>query len=139
MVHSGSMRGPNHPWIDSTHAPVYIWTFPSTASDDEMIACCEAREQWAKLARHPCAWVVDLREILRVPPPQRKLFAEHLKRFEAHDEKYNRGSGLVLSNAWLRGVVSAIFLLSPPKFPNKTFATIDDARRWCTDQMRRAA
>lgn len=131
------MRGPDHPWVDSTHAPVYIWTFPGSATDEEIVTGCEARERWAKFSRHPCAWVVDVRELLRVPPAQRKLFAAHLKRFEAHDIKYNCGSAIVLSNPWLRGVVSAIFMLAPPKFPNRTFPTIDDGLRWATEQMKK--
>jgi hypothetical protein len=129
------VRGPDHPWIDCSDDPIYVWTFPSTATDEEVQACCDVRERWAKTAMHPCAWVVDLRELLRVPPAQRKLFAAHLKRFEHHDVKFNRGSGIVLSNAWLRGIVSAVFMLSPPKFPNKTFATVEDARRWAREQL----
>ena len=127
------MQGPDHPWVDSTHAPIYIWTFPSTSTDEEVAAGCEARERWARTARHPCAWVVDLRELLRAPPSQRKLFAAHLKRFEEHDVKFNQGSAIVLSNGWLRGIVSAVFVLAPPKFPNRTFASIDDGQRWARE------
>jgi len=130
------VRGPEHPWIEQTHAPVYVWRFPSTASDEDVIACCAARERWAKTAHHPCAWVVDVRELLRVPPSQRKLFAEHLKRFEPHDIRYNAGSAIVLSNAWLRGVVTAVFAITQPKFPNRTFASVEEGLKWATDQLR---
>jgi hypothetical protein len=130
------VRGPDHPWIDQSHAPVYVWRFPSTATDEDVVACCNARERWAKTAHHPCAWVVDVRELLRVPPNQRKLFAEHLKRFEPHDVRYNAGSAIVLSNAWLRGVVTAVFAITQPKFPNRTFASVDDGLKWAIDQLR---
>lgn len=130
------VKGPVHPWIDPTYAPIYIWRFPATVSDEEVIAAMEARERWAKSARHRCAWVVDLRELLRVPPHQRKLFADHLKRFEPHDIKYNCGSAIVLSNAWLRGIVTTMFAISPPKFPNRTFGTIEDGLKWAQEQMR---
>lgn len=114
---------------------MYIWRFPSTVTDAEVIAAMEAREHWAKGARHRCAWVVDLRELLRVPPHQRKLFAEHLKRFEPHDIKYNCGSAIVLSNAWLRGLVTTVFALNPPKFPNRTVASIDEGLKWANAQL----
>jgi hypothetical protein len=139
VVHLATLcrvKGPLHAWVDPTHAPIYIWRFPSASSDEEVVEALAARERWAKQARHPCAWVVDLRELLRVPPHQRKLFAEHLKRFEAHDVKYNRGSAIVLSNAWLRGIVTTIFAVTQPKFPNRTFATIEDGLRWAQEQMR---
>jgi len=128
------VKGPSHPWVDQTYAPIYIWRFPATVTDEEVIAAMAARESWAKFARHPCAWVVDLRELLRVPPHQRKLFAEHLKRFEPHDANYNCGSAIVLSNAWLRGIVTAIFAVSPPKFPNRTFASIEEGLKWAKEQ-----
>lgn len=130
------MRGPDHPWIDSSHAPVYVWRFPGSATDEEVVACCEARERWAKIARHPCAWVVDLRELLRASPAQRKLFADHLKRFEPHDVKFNAGSAIVLSNAWLRGVVTAVFAVTQPKFPNRTFASVEEGLKWATEQLK---
>lgn len=130
------VKGPPHPWVDSTHAPIYIWRFPASSSDAEVIDALEARERWAKTARNRCAWVVDLRELLRVPPNQRKLFVDHLKRFEPHDVKYNCGSAVVLSNAWLRGIVTTIFALTQPKFPNRTFASVDEGLRWATEQFR---
>lgn len=130
------MRGPDHPWIDSSRAPVYVWRFPGASTDEEVAACCAAREQWAKTARHPCAWVVDLRELLRVPPSQRTIFIEHLKRFEPHDVKWNCGSALVLSNAWLRGIVTAVFAVVPPKFPHRTFASIDEGAKWASEQLK---
>lgn len=129
------MRGPEHPWIDQTHAPVYVWRFPSTATDEDVAACCDARERWARSAKHQCAWVVDLRELLRVPPHQRKLFTDHLKRFEPHDIRYNCGSAIVLSNAWLRGIVTAVFAVTQPKFPNRTFSSIEEGIRWATVQI----
>jgi len=118
---------------------VYAWRLPSQASAAELVACLEARERWALTAHHACAWVVDLREILRVPPDQRKLFAEHLKRFESHDVRYNQGSALVMSNAWLRGVVASIFALFPPKFPHRTFPTPESALSWAQQQIHLAA
>ena len=74
-----------HPWIDVTHAPVYVMRFPAGASDQELASLCETRERWAQHAQHPCAWVADMSLVRSMPPTQRKLFADHLKRFEFHD------------------------------------------------------
>jgi hypothetical protein len=130
------MKGPDHPWIDSSHAPVFIWRFPGEFTDEELAAVCAARERWAKLAPGSCAWVVDLTHILRVPQAQRSYFVEHLKRFEPHDVKYNRGSALIMPNAWLRALAAATFMVLRPKFPHQTFAKLEDALAWATSQVR---
>ena len=127
------MNHSNQSFSSAWHAPKAI--FPSTATDEEVVACCDARERWAKVARHPCAWVVDLRELLRVPPHQRKLFADHLKRFEAHDVAYNQGSAIVVPNTLVRGIMTAVFWLSPPRFPNQAFASVGAAKQWASQRL----
>lgn len=126
---------PDHPWIDSSRAPLFQWNLPAAAEDDELEACLKAREDWALVAKYPCAWVVDLRHLLGVPATQRRLFAEHLKHFEPHDIAYNRGSALVIPNSMVRGIVTAVFWLSPPKFPNKAFDTREAALSWAAERL----
>lgn len=63
------------------------------------------------------------------------MFGEHLKRFEAHNERWNAGSGIVVPNAWLRGLVTAVFWFSPPKFPTKLFPEPAAAERWAKQQL----
>ena len=124
-----------HPWIDLTHSPVYIMRFPSGTTDQELAALCETRERWARHAQHPCAWVADLSQVRLMPPTQRKLFADHLKRFEAHDVAFNRGSALVVTNAVIKGLLTAVFWLAPPKFPNQAFDDFDKALAWAKSQL----
>ena len=50
--------------------------------------------------------------------------------------KYNAGSAIVLSNAWLRGIVTAVFAITQPKFPNRTFSSVEEGLKWATDQLR---
>ena len=38
--------------------PIYRWTFPSEATDEELSASLRAREDWAIRARYPMAWVM---------------------------------------------------------------------------------
>lgn len=125
-----------HPFIDASKAPLYVMEFAATTTDDELKACCEAREAWAQHAKYKVAWVVDLSRILEVTAKQRRMFAEHLARFEPHDVQYNQGSGLVVPNTFLRGVVTAIFWLKPPRFPNQTFPTRAEAFTWAEARLR---
>jgi hypothetical protein len=78
---------------------------------------------------------VNLAGILQATANQRRLFSEHLKRFEPHDLAYNQGSALLVPNTFVRGIVTAVFWLKPPSFPNECFATIEDARAWAERQL----
>jgi hypothetical protein len=124
-----------HPWVDQSRAPVYELTFPKTASLEEIAGLCSARERWAQRANYRVAWVVNLTGIMEATARQRTVFSEHLKRFEPHDIAYNQGSALVVPNTFVRGIVTAIFWMKPPLFPNECFATIEEARAWANQQL----
>lgn len=124
-----------HPWVSHKHVPIYEWTFPREASYEELTAFTEAREAWAERAQYPVAWVVELSNLSKANAKQRRMFAEHLKRFEAHDITWNGGSALIVPRAWLRGLVTAVFWIAPPKFPHQAFAKRTDALEWAQIQL----
>mgnify|MGYP001821583310 FL=1 len=125
----------DHPWVQHSNMPIYEWTFPPKATDDELVAFAKAREEWAARANYPVAWVVELSNISKATATQRRMFADHLKRFEPHDVEWNAGSALVVPSGWIRGLVTAVFWLSPPKFPNQVFAKRSDAFAWAQYQL----
>jgi len=125
----------DHPWVSHRHAPIYEWAFPPEATDEEIAAFAHAREQWAEDAQFLVAWVVELSNLRKANAKQRRAFAEHLKRFEHHDVRWNAGSALVVPSAWLRGLVTAVFWISPPKFPYDVFAKRSDALEWAQLQL----
>lgn len=129
------VRHPSHPWIDIAEAPLYVMRFPARATDAEIREFCEHREAWARTANHRCAWVADLSGLDSVTATQRKIFAEHLKRFEAHDVAHNQGSAIVVPNTLVRGIMTAVFWLSPPKFPNQAFASVGPAMQWARQKL----
>ena len=125
----------DHPWVSHRHVPIYEWTFPDKSSDEELARFVQAREDWATRAHYPVAWVVELSNLTRATATQRRAFAEHLKRFEAHDVLWNAGSALIVPSGWVRGLVTAVFWISPPKFPHQAFATRTDALEWAQLQL----
>lgn len=126
----------DHPWISSEHMPVYRWTFPEVATDDELEACFEARRRWAARVHSPVAWVVDVSNVIKAPATQRRAVAEHMKSFEDFSTRWNAGSALVCPTAWLRGIVTAAFWIAPPKFPTELFATFDEAEAWAKAKLK---
>jgi hypothetical protein len=128
-----------HPWINESRAPLYELVFPPRATDEQVVALGEARERWALSANYPVAWLVDLASLMEATARQRKLFSEHLQRFEPHDVAYNQGSALIVPNAFVRGIVTAVFWLKRPRFPNECFSTRAEAIAWAEQQLARAS
>lgn len=125
----------DHPWVLHKHVPIYEWAFPAQASDEDLAAFIQAREDWAPRAQYPVAWVVELSNLRKATATQRRMFADHLKRFDEHDRLWNGGSALVVPSGWLRGLVTAVFWLAPPKFPNQAFAKRSGALEWAQLQL----
>ena len=124
-----------HPWYDNSQMPLYRWVFPEGATDEELDDCLRAREEWGEKANYHVAWVIDLTAITRAPAVQRKMFGEHLKRFEPHNLRWNTGSAIIVTNTFLRGLVTAVFWVSAPKFPTKLFSEAYEAERWAQNQL----
>ena len=124
-----------HPWYYNDQMPIYRLTFPASATDEELAACLEAREHWGLRARYEVAWVIDLSNLTTAPAKQRKMFAEHVRRFDWHNNRWNAGSAAVVPNAWLRGVVTAVQWFSPPTFPSTVVATVQEAHQWARRQL----
>ena len=112
----------DHPWFSNDLMPIYRWTFPSEATDEELRACLQAREDLAIRARYYTAWVIDMSNITKAPATQRKALAEHLKRFDEFGVRWNAGSALIVPSPWLRGLVTAVTWFSPPSFPYQLFS-----------------
>jgi len=125
----------DHPWFSNDLMPIYRWTFPSEANDEELSACLVAREDWAIRARYYNAWVIDMSNIASAPATQRKALAEHNKRFGELNERWYAGSALIVPSPWLRGVVTAVTWISPPKFPYQLFSEPIEAEHWAKKQL----
>ncbi len=95
----------DHPWISNDLMPIYLWTFPSETTDEELRACVRAREDCASRVRYHFAWVIDLSNVTKAPPTQRNTLAEHLKGLEEFSGRWNAGSALVVP--------------SPERFPTR--------------------
>ena len=131
------MLHPDHRWILVEGAPLYVMRFPSQTTDQELRGLIEAREHWARECRHTHAWLVDLSAVEKVPASQRRMFGEHLREMRPCDIRYNAGSGIVVGSPIVRGILTAVFWITPPEFPHSVHKYVDDARDWCRAQLAR--
>jgi len=117
--------------FDVSMWPLVLITMPpvTTRADIEyMQGCYEHVFQAA--TRH--ALIVDSTTIVRVPDAtlrrQMKAFEDSRRPIIAHK---NIGSAIIIHSPLVRGAYTALRWISPQPAPNKAFATMEDAARWC--------
>ena len=119
-----------HPWIDDSEAPLYILTYPADNEDEELIKRHDEIADWYETVDRPIAWVVDCTGIQKATATQRKIVSEHTDKILPYSKRFNMGTGIVITSSWVRGLLTAIFWLSPPPFPYKIFDTVEHAKAW---------
>jgi hypothetical protein len=125
-------------WVDSSLAPLYQVTFPARASDEKLLAYCRAVANWSTQVAYPVVWLMDLSHVEQVSAQQRAMFAKYMRSMEAFDRLYTKGSALVLPNAFIRGVMTAIFWLYSPPFLHRIFAERGEGLAWARDVLAEA-
>jgi hypothetical protein len=132
---ASTVRVASHPWIDASRAPLYVVTYPEAPSDREVLEGHQAIEEIYRRADSPLAWVVDARRVNKATPVQRRMVAEHEERTRALAEKFNAGLALVITSRLVRGMVTAVYWMSPPVYPYKIFDDMDRAQQWALQQL----
>lgn len=125
----------NHPWVDETQAPLYRLSYPPETTEQDLRAYYEKIDAWAASLTEPVAWIVDVGNLVKATPAQRKLVAEREARFSEVQKRLYRGSALVAKSTLTRGIVTAVFWMAPPPYPYKVFDNERDAEAWVTKQL----
>jgi hypothetical protein len=117
--------------VDDSEAPLFVFTYPSTATLDEIKRVFTLYDDYARAHRN-IVWVVDLRLLnpLTMPPSQRKAFAEEFERHRQVIESATIGEARVVSSSILQGIVTAVDWLTNRKYPVKNFTDLDSAKTW---------
>ncbi|AKF11703.1 hypothetical protein [Sandaracinus amylolyticus] len=124
------------PKVDLSTWPVLLVEMPAelSLSDvdshfDELVAIARTRRAHVHL--------VDGSELgpTALSPTHRKRMGERLQSLTRELEGRRVAEAIVLPNPLLRGVMTAIHWIAPPKWPVQTFATRADALTWCQEQL----
>jgi hypothetical protein len=119
--------------FDISMWPLAVITMPPVTTPADIAYMQECYERiFAAPVRH--ALIVDATTIVRVPDAalRRQLKAFEDSRRQAAQEK-NIGSAVIIQNALVRGAYTALRWISPQPAPNKAFATMEEAARWCVE------
>jgi hypothetical protein len=126
---------PNHPWVTVLEAPLYMQAFPPTVKDEELSAMLAEVERITMAMQSPYGWVADISNVISATPKQRSMYAESDKRLKEYDQKYCAGSGIFCTSNVARGVLTAVFWISPPVYPYKVTSTLREAETWARQQL----
>jgi hypothetical protein len=111
--------------------PLAVITMPpvTTSHDFEYLQRCY-EHIFAAPVRH--ALIVDTTSIVRVPDAtlrrQMKVFEDSRRPIIAQK---NIVSAIIIQNTIVRGAYTALRWISPQPAPNRAFANVQEAARWC--------
>lgn len=119
--------------FDVSMWPLALVTIPPVMTLDDIAYLQDSYEQiFAAPNRH--ALIVDTSRIEKIPDA---TLRRRMKEFEDARRqiirKKNIGSAVILSNSLVRGAYTALRWISPQPAPNKAFANVRDAARWCIE------
>jgi hypothetical protein len=129
-----------HPWLDVSAYPILVVRYPANADRPE--SAHEVEEFYDAF----CAWadsrelfytvIADTTPIKNMPSALvRAAVAKGEARTAEFEARRNKGTAVVVENAIMRGVATAIFWLSPPVYPMRVFATFDEALAWILTRL----
>ena len=114
---------------------LYLKAYPSGVTADTLRRFLAEVEQEMPGFERPFAWIVDIPRSVGATSLHRQIYADHDKRTQALDRAYCAGVGLVVMNAAMRGMVTAVYWLQPPVYPHHVASTRPEALEFCREQL----
>ncbi len=126
---------PHHSWLGELAPSLYVQAFPRRVTDDDLASFLAAIEPFVLGMHAPYAWIVNVAGLLSATAKQRKAYAAFMDRVRSHDAQFCAAAGIVASNAFTRGLVTAVFWLSTPPYPYRVCASIEDAGAFASEKL----
>jgi hypothetical protein len=125
---------------DASDWPIVVCVQEGEFSMEDAEAQISSYEE-ALARRAPHVVIIDARRARVIVPATRKRFAQWVKGREVDLASYRLGTVTITSSPVVRGVLSAIYWVSPPPYPHTVVASRADAERqaheWLTPIRRR--
>ena len=138
------IRLPQHPWIDTSDAPVFLLTYPSYDSNDpeqsakyksEIQSLYTTLSKWDQEAKQYYAFVIDLSDIAESLAINRQRSIDYLEQVKKQGSPFLAGRAFITPDNRSRGILTAVFWSSSPDYPHEFFATIEEAKIWALKQI----
>ena len=113
--------------LDTTCWPVVVLRPPESVEDAAFIEFLE-RWEFEVLGRgEPFVMVIVAEGTRGITPTQRKILSKR------DEHAMLRGTALVFSSGFLRGMLTALFWLRKRPHPIEVFPTLEEARAWAVE------
>ncbi len=135
----------DHPWIKPLGERLFEQNYPGTFTLEELLVFLEAAEALLRESDEPMGWVCDFTKIVLrdFTALKRKAFGVFEARCADRDALVCAGAALIVKPSPLyRGMVTAVYWLSPPVYPYRVFSERSEAVEWArasVDARRSAA
>ena len=140
------MQHPEHPWIDATHAPVYVFAYPhhdpnvpeqANRYAAEHASVFEVLKKWTPTRCAPYSFITDLTHLQVSTPLSRRRATEYLAHSRRKANPFSVCRAYVGSGEAHR-ILTAVFWQAPPEYPYVIVPTRAEALVWVQAQMRAA-
>jgi len=117
------------PTVDDSQWPIIRMTFDGPCTDEDTRWFLDETERCQK---RPGSYVllIDARRAVRPPATQRQMMSEATRNQTAADQRRLIGRATIIDNALIRGALTALDWVVPPKHPMRVFATEAEALPW---------
>lgn len=122
--------------IDESKFPLVVITYQGQSSDAEFEAFLETFTRVC-MREGAKAFLFDARLSQGAPPSQRQRMAQWMMNDMSKARSGFACIAFVFHSAVVRGVLTAIFWLTPLKLRHGIFSDIDEARTFCLEQIAR--
>ena len=130
---------PEHKWIDTTSAPLYVLTYPEGKGETqylkELQGMYDAIVYWLHNSPAVHATISDLRK-LTSSARGRAMAADFYQKVAAFSPLYLACRAYIISDISQQTIMTAVYWQTPSDVPRKFFASIEDAKKWCWPLVR---
>lgn len=113
---------------------VVIATPPSEVTEASVDAFLEELQTNLDSER-PYVLLVDMTHTGNLTVKQRRRVSQHIAGNKDRVRRIVRGIAVVTPSALKRGIITAVFWLSPPPTEHRTFENVDDAMAWARSMI----
>jgi len=141
------MTHPEHPWIETTFAPVYVLTYPEHDPElpeqvsryiAEQVTVFEVLRKWTAFRCSPFAFVVDLTHLQVSTALGRQRATAYLEHSRERGNPFSVCRAFVVSGE-IQRILTAVFWQSAPDYPHIVVPTRQAALEWVQTKMRSTA
>ena len=127
---------PDHLWVDDSQFPVIYLRLPEQISEDDVSDLYDYLKLNILRKRMSYGVVVDATGLRSVPSAAvRQRLADHEHAVADIESRYNKANAYVIASAVLRGALTAIYWVSPPRYPHAVFPSTDRAEAWVRSKL----